>query len=102
MWINYPLCNLKTCRKQFDGNCVDKSAYEKCESAELLNNNRTKIAHWVKVNGYCTPGGDPVWCCSNCGKGVHVYGIEHGSYGSDISDGQWVACPNCGCKMIEE
>ena len=30
MWINYPLCNLKTCRKQFDGNCTDKRAYEDC------------------------------------------------------------------------
>lgn len=30
MWIDYPLCNLKTCRKQFDGNCIDKRAYEKC------------------------------------------------------------------------
>lgn len=54
---------------------------------------------WVRVHGYCTPGGDPVWACSECGKGVHVYGIEHGTYGADIADGQWVACPNCGAKM---
>ena len=25
-------------------------------------------ARWVKVHGYCTPGGDPVWRCSECGK----------------------------------
>ena len=53
------------------------------------------------VTGFCTPGGDPVWKCSECGKGMHVYGIEHGSYGSDIADHQWVACPNCGALMDE-
>lgn len=60
-----------------------------------------KTGKWLKVGGYVTPGGDPVWCCSECGKGMHVYGIEHRSYGSDISDGQWVACPNCDAKMEE-
>lgn len=55
---------------------------------------------WVKARGsWFTPGGDPVWECSECGKGMHVYGVEHGSYGSDVADGQWVACPNCGAKM---
>lgn len=54
---------------------------------------------WIKVSGYFTPGGDPVWECSECGKGRHVYGVEHGTYGADISDGQWVACPNCGARM---
>ncbi len=59
-----------------------------------------KEGRWVKARGsWCTPGGDPVWECSECGKGVHVYGIEHGTYGSDIADGQWVSCPNCGAKM---
>lgn len=61
-----------------------------------------KTGKWLKVGGYVTPGGDPVWCCSECGKGMHVYGIEHGTYGSDISDGQWVACPNCDARMGEE
>ena len=42
--------------------------------------------HWVKVSGFVTPGGDPVWECSECGKGRHVHGIEHGSYGADVSD----------------
>lgn len=54
---------------------------------------------WIKVGGYFTPGGDPVWECSECGKGRHVYGVEHGTYGADISDGQWVACPNCDAWM---
>jgi len=62
-----------------------------------------KTGKWVKARGnWCTPGGDPVWECSECGKGTHVYGIEHGSYGADIADGQWVACPNCGAKMDGE
>ena len=58
---------------------------------------------WVKAKGsWCTPGGDPVWECSECGKGCHVYGIEHGTYGADVADGQWVSCPNCGATMDEE
>lgn len=56
---------------------------------------------WIKVHGYATPGGDPVWECSRCGKGIHTYGIEHGSYGASIADGQWVACPNCGAVMTD-
>lgn len=71
---------------------------------ELLAVGAAPVAHgkWVKVHGYITPGGDPVWACSECGKGVHVYGIEHGTYGLDIADGQWVSCPNCGAVMKEE
>lgn len=60
-------------------------------------------SRWVKASGsWFTPGGDPVWECFKCGKGKHVYGIEHGTYGSDVSDGQWVSCPNCGAKMDGE
>lgn len=58
-------------------------------------------ARWIRVPGYATPGGDPVWRCSKCGKGIHVYGIEHGSYGADVADGQWKACPNCGRRIVE-
>lgn len=61
-----------------------------------------KTGHWVEVYGYCTPGGDPVWCCSECGKGIHVYGIEAPTYGRNIADHQWVACPNCGAMMKGE
>ena len=57
---------------------------------------------WVRVGGFVTPGGDPVWKCSVCGKGVHVYGVEASSYGRDIADHQWVACPNCGADMRGE
>lgn len=61
-----------------------------------------KKGKWLKVGGYASPGGDPVWKCSECGKGTHVYGIEANSYNSDITDDhQWVACPNCDAKMEE-
>ena len=60
-----------------------------------------RMGEWIKVSGYATPGGDPVWECSECGKGRHVYGIEASSYQRDVSDQQWVACPNCGTKMKE-
>ena len=59
-----------------------------------------KKGKWIEVYGYATPGGDPVWKCSECGKGIHVYGIEAPSYNRDYTDGhQWVACPNCGADM---
>ena len=61
-----------------------------------------KTGKWVKHSGnWFTPGGDMVWECSECGKGVHVYGIEYGTYGADVSDGQWKACPNCTTLMEE-
>lgn len=69
------------------------------EDAPIVEERKT--GHWVEVHGYATPGGDPVWACSECGKGQHVYGIEHGTYGKDVSDGQWVTCPNCGTVMEE-
>jgi DNA-directed RNA polymerase subunit RPC12/RpoP len=69
------------------------------EAAPTVDAEPVVHGRWVKVHGYCTPGGDPVWACSECGKGVHVYGIEHGTYGADIADDQWVSCPNCGAKM---
>ena len=58
-----------------------------------------KKGKWIVVHGYCTPGGDPVWACSECGKGEHVYGIEYPTYSHNVSDGQWVSCPNCGAEM---
>lgn len=61
-----------------------------------------KKGEWIHVTGYCTPGGDPVWACSECGKGEHVYGIEYQTYSHNVSDGQWVSCPNCGARMEVE
>lgn len=64
---------------------------------------KIKIGKWVKAVGdWCTPGGDPVWECSECGKGRHVYGVEASTYQHDVADGQWVACPNCGAKMTKD
>lgn len=72
------------------------------ENAPAVDAVQVKHGRWMKVHGYCTPGGDPVWRCSVCGKGMHVYGIEHRTYGADVAEGQWVACPNCGAKMDGE
>ena len=79
------------------GSCDDTDRLRSIPAADVREARR---GHWVKARGsWCTPGGDPVWECSECGKGRHVYGIEHGTYGADVADGQWVSCPNCGCKM---
>lgn len=67
-------------------------------SADVVERKKGK---WIEVGGFATPGGDPVWCCSECLKGLHVWGIEHSTYGGDIADNQWVACPNCGADMRE-
>lgn len=80
---------------------------EECRTAfktafAALKQPERKTAYWVRVHGFCTPGGDEVWQCSECGKGRHVYGIEHGTYGKDVSDGQWVSCPNCDARMLGE
>ena len=77
-------------------------AYMDVLQATTVHPEQPKMGKWVEVHGWATPGGDPVWACSECGKGLHVYGIEHGTYGSDVADGQWVACPNCGAQMEEE
>lgn len=90
--------------------CFDGSLeHEKCDEAraialDLLKSlkGEPKHGHWVKVDGYVTPGGDSVWKCSECGKGLHVYGIEYGTYGADVADGQWVTCPNCGSWNVED
>ena len=68
---------------------------EKAKTTESMQ------GEWIKIGGFVTPGGDPVWKCSICGKGMHVFGVEHNSYGADISDSQWIACPNCGARMAE-
>ena len=86
--------------------------FEKVETQVMTCNRHIKIlkdlpserkhGKWVEAkDSWCTPGGDPVWECSECGKGVHVYGIEWRSYGGDVADGQWVSCPNCGADMRE-
>ena len=87
----------------FEAFADGRSAYIALEAIPAADVVPVRHGRWVKVRGsWCTPGGDPVWECSECGKGVHVYGIEHGTYGKDVAEGQWVACPNCGAKMDGE
>ena len=50
---------------------------------------------WKKSNKhYCTPGGDPVWECPNCGF-EHVYGVENANRPKH-------ECPNCKNKIRYE
>ena len=91
------------CRTQWDWDTEILRTMPAAESEEQTSklSSAEKTGKWVKASGYASPGGDPVWKCSECGKGIHTYGIEANSYNSDYTDGhQWVACPNCGAKMI--
>ena len=81
------------------GDVSPESVIEVIESIPAVDAAPVVHGRWMNVLGYAMPGGDPVWKCSECGKGVHVYGIDHGSYGAEIADGQWVSCPNCGARM---
>lgn len=49
-----------------------------------------KEGRWLKVYGCVTPGGDPVYRCSQCGESEHVYGIEHPN--------KKTLCDNCGSR----
>ena len=47
---------------------------------------------WKKMTeNAVTQGGDPVWVCPICGRGLHVNGIEH----SDNKD----KCPDCSIPL---
>lgn len=89
----------------WDGGCnIDREKYIERHLNEVPAIDAEPVVHgkWIHLHGYATPGGDPVWGCSVCGKGIHVYDIEHRSYGANVADGQWVSCPNCGAKMDGE
>ena len=92
MRIDLPLCNLKTCRYCFDGNCTDKIKYEQCEytlakiafipTAELDTTN--DFGEWIfKNDNPLIPTG--YWECSKCKKGRLM--VEENF------------CPNCGADM---
>lgn len=52
-------------------------------------------ANWIideNKKGYFTLGGDPIWCCSNCGGGSHVFGVES-------TESQSKICKDCGAIM---
>ena len=74
--------------------CADECSHTDCErhisnrlskqgmfSAAMFKGTPTcpyyKEGRWVEVSGYMTPGGDPVYICSVCGKSEHVHGVEH-------------------------
>lgn len=81
---------------------VPMDFHDRCMQIEIEKRmNLVTHGKWIKVPGYASPGGDPVWACSKCGKGLHVWGIEAQSYGKDVADHQWVSCPNCGTVMEE-
>ena len=51
-----------------------------------------KFSRWVKPadhGEYVTAGGDPIFCCKNCGGSYHVHGVEHPR--------KKLICDNCGC-----
>lgn len=91
---DYNHCRCGAC--QYDDMILEISSFPAADVRPVVR------GHWVKVGGYVTLGGDPVWCCSECGKGLHVFGVEHDTYGRDVTDGQWVSCPNCGADMRKE
>ena len=87
----------------FEDDDLDDNFYD--DDDDLDDDAYTERARgeWVKVEeNVITAGGDPIWICSKCGKGKHVYGMHHRSYNNDISDLQWIACPNCGAIMVEK
>ena len=56
MRIDLPLCNLKTCRYCFDGNCTDKIKYEQCNytlAKEELRGKWTPFAELDTTNDFC-------------------------------------------------
>lgn len=89
--------------QKWDGGCwIRYKLFENVlEKLPTVKVGPPRSGKWIKVGGYFTPGGDAVWKCSECGKGVHVYGVEAASYNAEVADGQWVACPNCGARMDE-
>ena len=55
----------------------------------------TRFSRWVEPadhGNYVTEGGDPIFCCENCGGSYHVYGVEHPQ--------RKLICDNCGCVNL--
>lgn len=91
MRIDLPLCNLKTCRYSFDGNCTDKIKYEECEYT--LAKEERPHGEWEKYGGKIEAfdiEGHKTWGqkrkCTNCGF-IKTYIEDFGFYS---------ICPNCG------
>ena len=80
MRIDLPLCNLKTCRYCFDGNCTDKIKYEQCEYT--LTKEERPHGEWVLDKEFSFIFN--IYECSKC--------RFNGSK-------RWHFCPNCGADM---
>ena len=89
MRIDLQRCDFKNCKYQFDGNCMDKGRYEKCEYIELALNNLSSAQQWIPVTKRLPDSDDVVLTCYEDGSistnwvGVHdnirewVYDKEH-------------------------
>lgn len=98
-WKNYPKekqygnCCVALNNNRQDGVVMQlygdmDSPIQKCE---MFMPFAEKYGTWIKdkSENFVTPGGDTVWCCSECGKGRHIYGIES-------LNNRLTFCPNCG------
>lgn len=50
MRIDLPLCNLKTCRYCFDGNCSNKNKHDACEYAFLKSSKERILERLEEVS----------------------------------------------------
>lgn len=84
MRIDLPTCGFKLCRYCFDGNCINKVEYDRCEYRAYKDSLQVH-GRWEGYFPYC----------SVCGEEAifHDNGTLHGSY--FLTD----YCPNCGAKM---
>lgn len=82
-WIHDDItwCGNECSHTECPRNQINRLSKEGLFSMAMFKDTETcplsKKGTWVKVHGYYTAGGDPVYKCSNCGISEHVYGIEH-------------------------
>ena len=82
-WIHDDItwCGNECSYTQCERNMANRLSKGRMYSAAMFKDTETCPLYqkgvWVKVHGYYTAGGDPAYRCSNCGEGIHVYGIEH-------------------------
>lgn len=83
-----------------DLNWSDRSVFTHAEVALMIVKSPTVEAIperrgvWEKLNGFLTPGGDPLYQCPYCHseKSRHLNGVE--------SRKDWAFCPACGAELI--
>ena len=111
MRIDLPCCSFKNSKYQFDGNCMDKGRYEKCEYIELALNDlpsAQRKGKWIwrnrEVNRYRKETGTTEY-----GEVITI--MVHDNYLQKINycpvcgkrgdDTFMNYCPNCGEDMRE-